>query len=304
MVTNEWKELINTEKPESELLIEWNSLTRKLWEANTVVNPTPFHRRVQLIARKKGYHEFTGFGQNDSQEFLQFFLENLHNSLSIEVSMNIHGSAKSEFDNYALAALKQWKTYFESDYSPIVKMYYGQLFSIIRSNTDKTFKTISYDPFSSLSLEIPPLPTGSTEISLYDCLNHFTHPETIEFKQNSDDTDTYFRQIMFWKLPDHLVIFFKRFDNRGRKIMTNIKFPIENLDMTPYFMKYEKVSTVYDLYGIANHEGGLRGGHYFAYCKNIDGKWYKFNDQRVSIKPESELISPLAYCLFYRRKET
>jgi ubiquitin carboxyl-terminal hydrolase 4/11/15 len=40
---------------------------------------------------------------------------------------------------------------------------------------------------------------------------------------------------------------------------------------------------VYDLFAVANHFGGLGGGHYTAYALNhIDQKWYNFDDSRVS----------------------
>ena len=41
---------------------------------------------------------------------------------------------------------------------------------------------------------------------------------------------------------------------------------------------------VYELYSIMIHTGGAFGGHYFSYIKSFeDGKWYNFNDQRVSV---------------------
>lgn len=41
---------------------------------------------------------------------------------------------------------------------------------------------------------------------------------------------------------------------------------------------------------VDNHFGGLGGGHYTANCKNFeDGKWYNYDDGRVSPAAESEL---------------
>jgi ubiquitin C-terminal hydrolase len=59
---------------------------------------------------------------------------------------------------------------------------------------------------------------------------------------------------------------------------------------------------VYDLYGICNHSGGVQGGHYTSFIKNANGKWYHFNDTNVTEIEENKLISPKAYCLFYRKK--
>ena len=52
--------------------------------------------------------------------------------------------------------------------------------------------------------------------------------------------------------------------------------------MSKYICGYNKSTYKYDLYAVSNHGGGLGGGHYWAYCKNNDGNWYKFNDAVVS----------------------
>ena len=74
-----------------------------------------------------------------------------------------------------------------------------------------------------------------------------------------------------------------------------------------YICNYEtnnKFSYNYDLYGICNHSGGVFGGHYTAYIKNANNKWYHFNDQIVQeMEDLSKLCSPNAYCLFYRKKK-
>ena len=49
---------------------------------------------------------------------------------------------------------------------------------------------------------------------------------------------------------------------------------------------------------------GLGGGHYTAYAKNFhNGKWYNFNDSMVSEIGTSQLVTPAAYVLFYRRRD-
>jgi ubiquitin C-terminal hydrolase len=78
------------------------------------------------------------------------------------------------------------------------------------------------------------------------------------------------------------------------------------LDLSKYVKVYNKKSFIYDLYGICNHAGGTRGGHYTANIKNANGYWYKFNDTNVNkINPDyndKTLITPQAYCLFYQKK--
>ena len=49
-----------------------------------------------------------------------------------------------------------------------------------------------------------------------------------------------------------------------------------------------------------NHYGGLDGGHYTAYCKNVlKQRWYKFDDHEVSEISTSSVKSSAAYILFY-----
>ena len=82
-----------------------------------------------------------------------------------------------------------------------------------------------------------------------------------------------------------------------------LDFPLENLDLTKYIVGYDKESYKYDLYGICNHSGGLLGGHYTASVKSKSGKWHEYNDSNVRKISEGELISPKAYCFFYRKKK-
>eukprot|EP00615_Pteridomonas_danica_P015703 CAMPEP_0114387182 /NCGR_PEP_ID=MMETSP0102-20121206/7094_1 /TAXON_ID=38822 ORGANISM="Pteridomonas danica, Strain PT" /NCGR_SAMPLE_ID=MMETSP0102 /ASSEMBLY_ACC=CAM_ASM_000212 /LENGTH=821 /DNA_ID=CAMNT_0001544209 /DNA_START=77 /DNA_END=2540 /DNA_ORIENTATION=+ len=60
-------------------------------------------------------------------------------------------------------------------------------------------------------------------------------------------------------------------------------------------------SSIYDLYGVSNHMGGLGGGHYTASCRHDhlgQDKWFLYNDSNVSqLHDEKELQSSVA--LFY-----
>jgi ubiquitin carboxyl-terminal hydrolase 4/11/15 len=49
--------------------------------------------------------------------------------------------------------------------------------------------------------------------------------------------------------------------------------------------------------------GGTMGGHYTSFVKNAENKWIHFNDDKIElIENEASLITPNAYCLFYRKK--
>ena len=83
-----------------------------------------------------------------------------------------------------------------------------------------------------------------------------------------------------------------------------ITFPLDNLDLSSYVIGYKSESYQYELYGVCNHSGGVMGGHYTAYVKNANGKWYHFNDTSVTeVGIVESIISPKAYVLFYRKKQ-
>ena len=74
------------------------------------------------------------------------------------------------------------------------------------------------------------------------------------------------------------------------------------MSLEKYVIGYNSKKFVYDLYGVCNHHGTAAGGHYTAYIKGMNS-WYEFNDTRITILQNTEqIISPKAYCLFYRKK--
>jgi ubiquitin C-terminal hydrolase len=82
-----------------------------------------------------------------------------------------------------------------------------------------------------------------------------------------------------------------------------IQFPVENLDLSKYVKGYNPTSYVYDLFGVCNHMGGVSGGHYTAFVKNVAGQWIHFNDTSVElVRYNNILVSPMAYCFILSEK--
>ncbi|XP_061882978.1 ubiquitin carboxyl-terminal hydrolase 43a isoform X1 [Entelurus aequoreus] len=143
-------------------------------------------------------------------------------------------------------------------------------------------------------------------------------------------------KMSLWTLPDILILHLKRFrqvGERRNKLSTLVHFPLTGLDMAPHVVKrsqsmrnlnsgswttsWPKASgknhpsadlalpydSLYDLYALCNHHGGLHGGHYTAYCRNsVDGLWYSYDDSSVDLVPEEEICTRGAYILFYQRR--
>ena len=297
-------------KPDTDdgrMMTEWNDLRRVMWSGNGVVTPRKFVHNVQHIARNKNRDLFTGFAQNDMPEFLLFIIDCFHNSLSRAVSMRISGNAQNDRDVMATKCYDMLKMVYSKEYSEIMDMFYGIYVSEILSADGKISHTMKPEHFFMLDIPIVnnnvPLPT------LYDCINHYTLPEQMSgenawFNEKTKQKEDVVKRLSFWNFPKILVIVLKRFTADGRfKITSQLDFPIHNLDLSPYVKGYNPQSYVYDLYGICNHLGGTLGGHYTSFVKNAENKWIHFDDERIEVvNDENTIITPNAYCLFYRKK--
>jgi ubiquitin C-terminal hydrolase len=99
-----------------------------------------------------------------------------------------------------------------------------------------------------------------------------------------------------------MIIDLKRWTNYKNKNQIYVEAPLTNADFSKYVKGYHSNSYVYELYGVCNHIGGMLGGHYTAYIKNANEKWYEFNDTSVREISENSVISSYSYCFFYRKK--
>jgi len=294
-------------KYESALLIEWDELRKMMWNENCIISPGKFIKTIQKLASIKKIDIFTGYAQNDLPEFLLFLIDCFHTSLAREVNMTITGSSMNETDKMAVECFEMIKKMYAKEYSEIWNMFYGIHVSQIISAETGAVLSMSPEPYFMINLSIP---QNNKSPNLYDCFELYVEGESMEgenawFNEAKNEKENVKKQITYWSFPNILTLDLKRFNpmNPMNKNQILVTFPLENLDLSKYVIGYKKESYVYDLYGIANHSGGPMGGHYTSYVKNANGKWYHFNDTNVNevINP-NELISPKAYCLFYRKK--
>ncbi|XP_032194861.1 ubiquitin carboxyl-terminal hydrolase 45 isoform X1 [Mustela erminea] len=142
------------------------------------------------------------------------------------------------------------------------------------------------------------------------------------------------KQLLISAVPVILILHLKRFHQAGlslRKVNRHVDFPLV-LDLAPFCSATCKNVSVgdkvlYGLYGVVEHSGSMRGGHYTAYVKvrtpsrkllqHITGKtyvpdlkepdsestgqWVHVSDTYVQVVPESRALSAQAYLLFYER---
>jgi ubiquitin carboxyl-terminal hydrolase 8 len=294
-------------KYESAVLLEWDSLRKMMWSENCIISPAKFVRTVQKLAQIKGRDLFTGFAQNDLPEFLLFIMDCFHISISREVDMTILGEPQNDTDNLAVQCFKMIQKMYTKEYSEIWNLFYGIHVSQIIHETTGEVLSCSPEPYFMINLS---LPINNKQPSLLDCIEYYVQGEKLEgenawFNEKTNAKQNVQKKISYWSLPTILVIDLKRFNpvNPSNKDQRLVSFPLENLDLSPFVIGYKKEQYKYDLFGIANHQGTAMGGHYFSYVKTANEKWYQFNDTNVSeIADTTRLVSPMAYCLFYRKR--
>jgi len=292
-------------KYESALLIEWDNLRAILWNNNCIVAPNKFLNTVQKVAKLKDMEMFTGYSQNDLPEFLLFLIDSFHNSISREIKMTISGQVENETDKIAVKCFEMIKNMYSNEYSEIWNLFYGVHVSEITNLETGKQITITPEPYFMIDL---PIPTNNKSPTLIDCFEKYVEGEVLDGENSWYNEDTkekinIRKKILFWSFPNILVIDLKRFNARNQKNQILVTFPLDDLDLTEYVIGYKKESYHYELYGVCNHSGGVLGGHYTSYVKNANGKWYHFNDTSVSeVGLHESIVSPKAYCLFYRKK--
>ncbi|KYQ93108.1 peptidase C19 family protein [Tieghemostelium lacteum] len=152
------------------------------------------------------------------------------------------------------------------------------------------------------------------DITLEQCIELFTTEEKLgeqdpwycnQCKKHQRAT----KKFDIWSAPPILVVHLKRFSYKRTlrdKLDIVVKFPLKDLDLSPFVLNKDQPSPVYDLYAVSNHFGSLGGGHYTAFALNeLENTWYRFDDSSVSeTQNPNSIVSDAAYVLFYRRKDT
>ena len=295
-----------SEIPEVYLTNEWVELQELMWSNNGAISPNKFIYHLQHLAKIKNKEIFTGWAQNDMPEFLLFFLDCIHNTISRGIKMKISGKKQNQTDVIAVESYKMLQTVYKKEYSEVLNIFYAIYVSEIASIDGSQIYSTKPEMYFILDLPIPAHDI-IREPTIYDCFSLFTCPEILDgdnafFDEKLKETVSVTKRITFWNLPKILVITFKRFTHCGNnKRQDLVTFPLENLDLSKYVCGYNSSKYKYNLMGICNHMGGVMGGHYTAFVKNSQDEWIHFNDMtHQKVDDPTKMITPSAYCLFYR----
>ncbi|KAH7405534.1 hypothetical protein KP509_15G074500 [Ceratopteris richardii] len=127
------------------------------------------------------------------------------------------------------------------------------------------------------------------------------------------------KRLSISKAPAILIVHLKRFaqDPRGRlsKLSGHVSFP-EILNLQPFLDTrcQDAGNCFYQLVGVVEHGGTMRGGHYIAYVRNagvegaisgaeqeVKDDWYYISDSSVHKTSLQAVLSSEAYLLFYEK---
>jgi ubiquitin carboxyl-terminal hydrolase 4/11/15 len=166
-------------------------------------------------------------------------------------------------------------------------------------------------------------------VTLDQCFEMFTKPERLDEKNmwycsQCKRHVRAMKTMKLWRLPNILMIHLKRFEFkntiRQEKLDAMVEFPLEGLNMAKHCSGPNLACQIgsdtvfdgsfdanYDLFGVVNHFGRMGFGHYTSFCRQWDEEelstqWHMYDDSKVQPAEPSDVSSPAAYILFYRRR--
>ncbi|KAG0370870.1 hypothetical protein BGZ54_003296 [Gamsiella multidivaricata] len=217
------------------------------------------------LTRSFGWNSLESFMQHDVQEFNRVLQDNLEGKMK--------GTEAED---------------------AIQKLFAGKMKSYVKCiNVD--YESSRVENFYDIQLNVKGCKT------LRDSFANYVDVETLD-GENKYQAEGYGLQVIanedakkgviFQTLPPVLHLQLKRFEyDIERDAMVKIndrqEFPL-NIDLAEFVEESEEKEKAgpdgfkYTLHGVLVHSGDLHGGHYFALLKpERDGKWYRFDDDRV-----------------------
>ncbi|KAH8727111.1 ubiquitin carboxyl-terminal hydrolase-like protein 22 [Phaeosphaeriaceae sp. PMI808] len=252
-----------------------------------------------------------GYQQQDAHEYMQFILNTLH--------LANGGATDSDSEDCKCV---------------VHQTFNGKLSSTVTCDSCRNVTT-AQDPYMDLSLDIRNQGKkrklnadkgDETPLDLRDCLERFTAKEKLGSAEytcrNCDSPQNATKQLSIKRLPPVLAIHLKRFEHTkatSSKIETRVNFPVK-LDINPYTTSHQQIlkksmkstgapptnyntntpvnSLVYELSSVIVHKGKIDSGHYVSYSRE-GNDWFMFDDSKVVLASEAEVLAAEAYLLFY-----
>ena len=153
-LSGEYKKDINRENKlgmGGALAESWGELLSEYWIGqNHVGDPSDFKRTFGHKIKR-----FSGYNQQDSNEFIDLFLDNLNEDLNAVTNKEyIELKEKGENETDEQCSKRFWDNYLKRNDSIITDLFCGQMKSTVTCPNCK-FLNITFDPFNTLNLNIP-----------------------------------------------------------------------------------------------------------------------------------------------------
>ena len=142
--------IYNKNGMEGELAKSWGDLLHEYWVENTKVgNPRDFKNTIGAKAVR-----FKGYGQQDSNEFMNIFLDYLNEDLNATTQKEyIELEEKKEYESDLECAKRFWDLNLKRNDSIITDLFCGQFKSTITC-TNCNWISITFEPFYSIILPL------------------------------------------------------------------------------------------------------------------------------------------------------
>eukprot|EP00053_Salpingoeca_punica_P020044 m.206682 g.206682 ORF g.206682 m.206682 type:complete len:1530 (+) comp17779_c1_seq5:1110-5699(+) len=138
----------------------YGELLRELWSGKASVAPLKLRAAIQKYAP-----HFGGHMQHDSQEWLAFLLDGIHEDLNRVTSKPYVESKDSDGRPDAEVAAERWQDHLRRNQSIMVDLFHGQLKSQLRCLTCQHV-SVTFDPFTFLTLPLPAEASSNVDIKL------------------------------------------------------------------------------------------------------------------------------------------
>ena len=257
----------------------------------------PLNKFKNLLGNEN--NKFNGNEQYDSTIFYISLLNLIHKK--------VNSAKKDEYIKYDRENLKnkdlqekfyQWKKFFISrNKSFIINLFYifyvNQMKCTSCNNISDTFQSTNFFDF--------PIVSETKKVkSLQECFENFQKINDVSNKENFNcsncDRLNLSIQFIILELPPVLMINLKRVGEK-QSYYNDIEIPFI-LDMGT-IIKNANINSIYELRGFIKHNGTEKGGHNYAFCKNMfDENWYEYNDSKcylIKEKPSLDKIFFLCY---------
>lgn len=148
-----YKDQLNYDNPlghNGKVALAYAKLVKDIWSGQfTKIAPRDFKMTIGEFQP-----QFAGYDQQDSQEFMSFLLDGLHEDLNRVHKKPAVQKIESKGRSDAIIAAESWRRYLLRNDSELVERCFGQLKSHVTC-TNCQNESVTFDEYSSISLPIP-----------------------------------------------------------------------------------------------------------------------------------------------------